>query len=138
VLIEHYLAQDVTSPTHRLCGLLHLFITHKAELSLINAIDIRDMRFLDHFLIITTVSLQVPQIICSTSLRRNFRNLNKDLFRRRILISSVHENPKSNIIDFVNQLTDDLVKVLDELVPLKKSNWRRGKQTRWLSAEAIV
>lgn len=57
---------------------------------------------------------------------------------RRLLASSVYENPKSNTNDFANQLIDDLVKVLDELVPMKKSTRRWGKQTRWLSAEAIV
>ena len=80
----------------------------------------------------------MPRIICSTSLRRNFRHLDEDRFRRLILASSVYEHPKSNTNDFANQIIDDLVKVLDELVPLKKSTRRCGKQTRWLSAEAIV
>jgi len=89
VLIEHDLAQHITSPTHRLGGLHDLFITLKAESSLINAIDIRDMGLTDYFLFIATISLQVPQIIRSTSLRRNFHNLDEDLFRCRILTSSV-------------------------------------------------
>jgi len=67
VLIEHDLAQH-TSPTHRLDGLLDLFITLKAESALINAIDIRDMGFSDQFFVIAIINLQVPQIICSTSL----------------------------------------------------------------------
>jgi len=74
----------------------------------------------DHFLVIATISLQVLQIICSTSLRCNFRNLDEDVFCRRILTSSVYENPKSNTSDFANQLTDDLGKILDELISLKK------------------
>jgi len=138
ILIEHDLVQHVTSPTHRLGGLLDLFITLNSESSLINAIDVRDMGFSDHCLVIATLRLQVPRIICSTSLRRNFRHLDEDRFRRLILASSVYENPKSNTNDFANQIIDDLVKVLDELVPLKKSTRRCGKQTRWLSAEAIV
>jgi len=40
VLIEHDLAQHVTSQTHRLGHLLDLFITLQAESLLINAIDI--------------------------------------------------------------------------------------------------
>jgi len=115
----------------------------KAESSLINAIYIHDMGFSDHFLVIATVNLQMPQIICSTSFQRHFRNLDEDLFRghkRSILVHGAFMkiNPKSNTNNFANQLTYDLVKVLDELIPLKKSTRRRGKQTLLLSAEAIV
>jgi hypothetical protein len=97
------ITQHLASPTHQLGGLLDLFITVNAQSSLVNAIDTRDMGFSDHFLIIATLNAQAAPIICSTSLRRNFRQLDEDLFRRRILASSVNENPKSNTNDIANQ-----------------------------------
>jgi endonuclease/exonuclease/phosphatase (EEP) superfamily protein YafD len=62
-LIEHDLLQHITSPTHRLGGLLDLFITPVDQSSLVKDIDIRDMGFSDHFLIIA--SLNVHDRVCA-------------------------------------------------------------------------
>ena len=126
-LIEHDLLQHITSPTHRLGGLLDLFITPVDQSSLVKDIDIRDMGFSDHFLIIASLNVHVAWPSCSTSMRRNFRRrIDENIFRQRILASSVFVNPKLNTNDFTNQLIDDLVTVLDELAPYKKSTRRCG------------
>src|SRR5258706_10615929 len=76
--------------------------------------------------------------VCSSSLRRNFRRIESDKFRQLLMESSVYVTPKSDVDGYANQLNDDLIKILDELAPLKKITRRCGKQTRgWLSVDVI-
>jgi Reverse transcriptase (RNA-dependent DNA polymerase) len=136
-LIEHDLVQHVTSSTHRLGGLLDLIITPvKSPYEI--AVETRDLGISDHSMVIASLSCAISRPACVSSLRRDFRTFDTDLFRTTLAASSVFTNPEAKTNDFARQLRDDVIATLDKIAPARKFTRRTGKQSRgWLNAEAI-
>ena len=82
------------------------------------------------------------KIHCHDVVRSTFRNWKKldlNVFRQRVLASSVVTNPASTADSFASQLEADITDILDDLAPVCTSTKRRGKaDARWLSAEAVA
>jgi hypothetical protein len=69
--------------------------------------------------------------------RHNFRKLNTDLFRSKLLMKDVHLNPKKSANEFATQLRDVVLAVLDESAPQKLITGRHVQHAdSWLSREA--
>jgi len=136
LLVSYNLHQHVTSIT-RSTGLLDLLITSATDSSLMENVTVRDLGISDHYVITATVKASWQNSSCVTYTRRNCREIDLQTFKRKLLQSGVCINPKSTANEFAIQLRDDVIKVLDEIAPLKKVTKRRGKRTAdWLSTEA--
>jgi len=134
---EHSLQQHVREATCRTGNILDLILTPDGK-SYISGIAVHDVGLSDHSLVTCKISEATikPSIITSTF--RCWKRLDHDLFRTRLLSSSVYQSPAATANYFAEQLRSDTVSILNELVPFRKVARRISKlKNVWLSEEAL-
>ena len=130
--------QHVSKPTHRYGGLLDLLITSIGS-SIIRSIPtVNDLGVSDHFVVYSRPKRSWSRPSTVKFWRRNFKSLNISLFRSKLLASSIFMCPKTTTNDFMVQLRDDVMAILDKLAPSKLVTKRQDSHSdSWLSKEAV-
>jgi hypothetical protein len=138
-LIDGYnLSQHVKDPTHRSGNILDHILTTDGAMS-VSDVTIDDVGFSDHNLIRCKVVVNVKRQPIVKASFRNWKKLDLDKFRERLLSSSASVQPAATTEEFTSQLETDVTSILDELAPVCTSTKRRGKlESRWLSEEAVA
>ena len=132
VLDDYDLLQHVNVLTHIDEGILNLIITLLTKPHVMG-IHVEGMGFPDPF-IISTIASARPDPVCQTCETRNFK-----AFRSKFQQSAVYTAPCTDMNGFVDLFRDNVVSVLDKLVPLRRMTKRCGKPSnKWLSSEAIL
>ena len=139
ILTDYNCQQHVEEPTHRYGGLLDLIISPVEMQQIVNSVQVRDLGVSDHCVVSAVLNVNcVRSQNCITYSRRNYNWLDVDVFRRELLSCSASIQPKSTSNEFAVQLRDDVIVILDRLVPSKSVTKRRGKLTcGWLSKDAV-
>ena len=126
-VLDYYdLLQHVNVPTHIDEGILNLIITLPTNPLLTN-IHVEDMRFLDHFVIISTSALARPDPVCQTCDTRKFMALDLNAFRSKLRQLAVFTAPCTDMNGFADQLRDCISGILDVLVQHRRMTKRCGK-----------
>jgi hypothetical protein len=77
------------------------------------------------------------QSVLETKKQRSFKNFDRTRFEELFLQTSTVTDPADNVDDYIEQFNESMIKVLDEIAPVKTVTNRRGKKkSPWLSEAA--
>ena len=138
-LIDAYsLKQHVKCPTHQSGNILDHILSSEGT-DFIHDVIVSDVGLSDHYIVTCKVSVNVNRQPIVRATFRNWKKLDLDSFKERVLSSSCCVQPASTAEGYASQLESDITRILDELVPVCTSTKRRGKpESRWLSPEAVA
>ena len=137
VIDGYSLTQHVVRPTHQSDNLLdHILSPHGIEC--VEDVIVCDVGLSDHYLVKCKVASTITRQPIIRATFRNWKRLDLEMFRQKIRMSSVYQQPAASADSYAIQLEEDITSILDELIPFCTSTKRRAKpESRWLSAEAV-
>jgi len=133
---EHNLRQHVLSETCRTGNILDHILTPD-DTVLVKDVAVHDIGLSDHYLVTSKISEPTVQVPTVKVAFRRWKHLDLDLFKQQILASSAYTSPLSVADQFADQFKQDIIRILDNLVPVQEITERIGKvKNQWLSVEA--
>ncbi|MCI0561137.1 MAG: reverse transcriptase domain-containing protein [Nitrososphaera sp.] len=134
---EQNLKQHVQIPTCRTGNILDHILTPD-DVSLVRDVSVRDVGLSDHFLVTCKISEPIHRAPAVKVTFRRWAKMDIDVFKQRLLSSTVYTAPAPTANDFTTQLKADIVEILDDIVPIQEKTKRVGKlNNKWLSEEAV-
>jgi hypothetical protein len=135
---SHSLIQHVQGATSHSGNILDHILTPIEE-SMVYNVDISDVGISDHSLITCVLHERLHTAVVTSATFRNWKRLDLAIFRDKLTKSSACLRPALTAERFATQLEQDVVIILDELVPFCKSTKRQGKANNsWLTPEATA
>lgn len=134
LLAVHNLTQHVTVPTHTQSHTLDIFVTRTEQK--VEHISVDPPLLSDHSQIVGALAKRVPHPHTGTrQVRRHWRALDVDSFRRDLLQSSLVNDPPADVDDLFTCYNDVLRSLVDKHVPAKSVVIRRRPQSPWFDGE---
>lgn len=134
LLADHDLSQHVSSPTHRQGHILDVFLT-RSEQS-VESLSVDQPHLSDHSQIVGALAKRLPYPHTGTrAVRRRWRDLDVDSFKRDILQSPLILDPPTNVDDLFTCYNDVLRSLVDKYAPARSVIVRRRQQSPWFDGE---
>ena len=132
------LTQHVRCATSQSGNVLdHILSSH--DFNTVEDVAVTDVGISDHNLVTCSIKGRINRQDAKSFSFRNYKRLDLNAFRHRVVTSSARVNPASTADQFASQLEADITGILDELAPVCTSTRREGKRdSRWLSLEAVA
>jgi Reverse transcriptase (RNA-dependent DNA polymerase)/Endonuclease-reverse transcriptase len=130
-------SQFVNTAT-RLDNLLDLVIAH-ADVRIIGTPSVTDISYSDHRLVSFDLNLPVTRVPRVTFSCRSMKKLDCTSFEHRVRSCKIFTAPPASVDDFVSLMNDNILQVLDDLVPASTRTKRVSAKPSaiWMTPGAI-